>query len=179
VAELQPRATSRTAERLGAVALDLPLGHDVRLAHEPSPQVARLDLVPECGGRHSESGGGLGEGEHGSVFGSQQILRGVEGDSSFHKRGVRSTKSSGRLDRVPEGSPRDHGPDPGLGHAHVFLRSLELLGRADQGQEVRLVGRHGSVSFSLGGRGGHVHNIADSGHVVKRNHPRSMGMRLG
>lgn len=50
---------------------------------------------------------GKGEGQPGSVLGRGEILRGLVGDPGRLELGVRSTKSSGRLDAISERTAGD------------------------------------------------------------------------
>jgi hypothetical protein len=121
--------------------------------------------MAEREGSQPESGGSLGEPQHRSVFGGRQVLRCVVGDPGGLEVSVRGTKSSGRLDAVPEWSARDQRVEPDLRDPHRRLGGLELLGSLGQRVEVGHLGRHAK-------------NIARIGQDCKASYPHSPTVQL-
>ena len=96
---------------LAPVAFDLALRDDVGLADQAGSKASRLHLMAKRRSCQPELVGGFGERQHRSVLGRGQVLGRVVGDPSSLELGVRSTKSSGRFDAIPEwgaGDQADH-----------------------------------------------------------------------
>ncbi len=133
------RATS-LPEMLASVALDLALRDDVGLADEARPKASRLHLMAQRRGRQPELVGRLGERQHRSVRGGRQVLRHLIGDPRSLEFGVCGTKSSGRLDAVPERSAGDQAVQADRRDPDAALGLVESDRRVRQGLEVRHLG---------------------------------------
>jgi hypothetical protein len=159
------RAT-RLPEMLSAVAFDLVCRDDVGLADQARPESASLDLMAKRRGRKPELAGSLGEGQHRSVLGGRQVLRGLVGDPSSRELGAGGPKSSGRLDPVPERIAREKAVQADRRDPDAPLGRFESLGCVEQRLEVR----------HLDGLCVRVHgpNMARIGHECKarRSHSR-------
>lgn len=96
---------------------------------------------PPAGVEAGEASGDASEGLPGSVVGRGEILRGLVGDPGRLELGVRSTKSSGRLDAAAEWSAEDQAGQAERRDPYLAFGFVDPERRLRQGLEVRSLGR--------------------------------------
>lgn len=148
--------TAYLAEQLAPVSLDLALGHDVRLADEPSPESSGLRLVPKGRGGETELLRRLGQGEH---------LAGEPRGVGAH-RGGPATGVARRVPKAllaePEGEPRlEVLVAASEEHAVVAFRQAVNV------HSLRLADRECLDGHCALPRAVHVRNVDGIGQIVK------------